>query len=425
MAADIIHPGHLNIIDEGAKLGDVVVGLLTDSAIAAYKRVPHMRYDQRLAVVEHLKGVGRVVAQEQLDYRPNLRKLKPDYLLHGSDWQAGVMNGPRQQARETMAEWGGEVVEPAYTEGISSTRLISGVKEAGVSPDARLAQLTRLLEVKPTIRGMEAHNGLSAHIVDRVTVPDANGVRTGFDVIWISSLTDSMAKGKPDNESVDFSSRLVTINQVLEASTKPVIVDGDSGGHDQHFAQMVRTLERLGVSAVVIEDKAGLKRNSLHEDTHAHIQETKEAFSRKIRAGIKARRTDNFMVIARIESLIVGSGHDDAIERAKAYLGAGASAIMIHSKDATGADVKRFSKVYNTLPNRRPLMMVPTSYNAVSEAELTSWGANIVVYANHLLRAAYPAMEQAAQKILQHGRALEAEQLCLPIPDFLKLITDE
>jgi phosphoenolpyruvate mutase len=405
MAADILHPGHLNIITEGQKLGEVVIGLLTDEAIASYKRVPYMKYEQRLQVVNNVKGVNRVVPQTTLDYRPNLRKLKPDYLVHGSDWRSGVMSKPREQAIAVIAEWGGKLIEPEYTKDVSSTNIILDLKSGGISPVTRLVQLEKLLAAKKTIKALEAHNGLSALIVENTVIKNSSGKTEQFDALWISSLTDSIAKGKPDIELIDRTSRIATINEILEVTTKPLIVDGDTGGHTEHFIHTVRTLERLGVSAIVIEDKNGLKRNSLHNDHKQHQQEDIDIFASKIKAGINARIHDQFMIIARIESLIIGKTQTDALKRAEAYINAGASAIMIHSKETDGKDIKAFCEAYNKFENRKPLMLVPTSYNDVYEKELVDWGANIIVYANHLLRAAAPAMEQAAKVILENGRA--------------------
>ncbi len=419
MCADIVHSGHLNIIKTGQNLGDVTIGLLTDEAVASKKRLPFMTYAQRHEVVSNLKGVSNVVPQVTSDYRPNLTQLKPDYVVHGNDWAPSA----RQQVIDTISEWGGELVEVEYTEGISSTKLHQKLKEAGTTPEARLKKLAKLLNTKKTVRALEAHNGLSALIVENTTVKNEKGHLRQFDAVWISSLTDSIAKGKPDIELVDRTSRVNTINEVLEVTTKPVIVDGDTGGHQAHFVHTVKTLERLGVSAIVIEDKCGLKQNSLHENVNDHEQESVATFSAKIKAGVNAKINDEFMIIARIESLILGKGQDEALERARNYIAAGASAIMIHSKDESGKDIKEFCDAYNTLDNRRPLMVVPTSYNSIYEAELTEWGANIIVYANHLLRVAYPAMSQAAQTILSHDRAVEVESTAIPINDFLKLVS--
>jgi phosphoenolpyruvate mutase len=418
MCADIVHPGHLNIIKEGQKLGEVVVGLLTDEAIASKKRLPLMNYMQRYEVVNNIKGVDKVVPQATANYRPNLRKLKPDYVVHGNDWSANA----RAQVVDTITAWGGELVELDYTEGVSSTELQQKLKSVGISPADRLIQLEKLLNSKKTVRALEAHNGISALIVENTRIKDNSGKFQQFDAIWVSSLTDSIAKGKPDTELIDRTSRLATINEIIEVSTKPILVDGDTGGHTEHFIHTVRTLERLGVSAVVIEDKNGLKRNSLHDNPDDHKQEDVEVFAAKIKAGIDARIQEQFMVIARIESLILGKGQKDALRRARAYLDAGASAIMIHSKDKTGADIKEFAQAYNKLKSRKPLMLVPTSYNKITDKQLSDWGANIVVYANHLLRAAYPAMERAALTILDKDRAFEVEEFSTPIEDFLKMV---
>jgi phosphoenolpyruvate phosphomutase / 2-hydroxyethylphosphonate cytidylyltransferase len=418
MCADIVHAGHLNIIKEGQKIGSVTVGLLTDEAVASKNRLPFMDYQQRLEVISNIKGVDNVIPQTTPDYRPNLRKLKPDFVVHGNDWRKEA----KQQVVDTIAEWGGKLVELEYTEGISSTALHKKLKSIGISPVARLSRLEQLLKAKKTIRALEAHNGISALIVENIQSKDANGVAAEFDAIWVSSLTDSIAKGKPDTELIDRTSRIATINEILEVTTKPLIVDGDTGGHVEHFTHTVRTLERLGVSAIVIEDKNGLKRNSLHDKPEDHKQEDPDVFAAKIKAGIDARVHEQFMIIARIESLILGKGQDDALHRAQTYLNAGASAIMIHSKDESGADVQKFAEAYNKLEHRKPLMMVPTSYNKITESQLSSWGANIIVYANHLLRAAYPAMEHAAQSILENQRASETESSNISIEKFLKLV---
>jgi phosphoenolpyruvate phosphomutase len=417
MCADIVHVGHMNIIKEGQKLGKVTIGLLTDEAVASKKRLPFMNYEQRFEVVNNIKGVDKVIPQNTSDYRPNLRKLKPDFVVHGDDWRKEA----RQQVIDTISEWKGKLIEVKYTKGISSTLIHEKLKAGGISPTDRLARLERLLNAKKSIRVLEAHNGISALIVENTHIKDSKGKAEEFDAIWVSSLTDSLAKGKPDTELVDRTSRIATINEILEVTTKPLIVDGDTGGRIEHFTHTVRTLERLGVSAIVIEDKNGLKRNSLHDKPKEHTQEDPKIFAAKIKAGMNARVHEQFMVIARIESLILGKGQADALYRAKIYLEAGVSAIMIHSKDNSGIDVKEFAEAYNNLENRKTLMMIPTSYNKITEAELSSWGANIIVYANHLLRAAYPAMEHAAQSILENQRAFETESSSIPIKEFLKL----
>lgn len=425
MAADIIHPGHLNIIKEASKLGYVIVGLFTDKAIASYKRVPFMNYEQRKIIVEGLKGVDEVVPQDEKEYDNNLLKYKPHYLVHGDDWKDGPLASSREKAIKLMASWKGEVIEPKYTKNISSTQINKSLKELGVLPQIRLASLRKILNTKPIIKGIEAHSGLSAMIVENASIKDKDGINQSFDVMWLSSLTDSSSKGKPDIEFVDLTSRISTVNDILEVSTKPIIYDGDTGSQISHFAMMVKRLERLGVSAVVIEDKMGLKKNSLLEGEAAkHTQDSIENFCEKIKAGKKARLTDDFMIIARIESLILGVGMDDAIKRAKAYLEAGADGIMIHSRQKDGKEILEFCKLYNELENRKFLMVVPTNYPSLSEDDLKEAGVNIIVYANQLLRSAYSAMLETAQSILEHKRALEADKKYIKAIDLIALIKE-
>lgn len=423
MSADIIHPGHLNIIKEAAKLGEVTVGVLTDAAIASYKRLPYMNYEQRAAVVAQLKGVTRVIPQEQLDYIPNLKKLKPDFVVHGTDWRSGVQAKTRQGVIDTLATWGGKLVEPEYTEGISSTQLNKAIREVGTTPDIRRGRLRRLLNAKPIVRVMEAHSGLSGLIVENASVVK-NSVKHEFDAMWLSSLTDSTLKGKPDNESVDITSRLRTVNDILEVTTKPIIYDGDSGGLPEHFIYLVRSLERLGVSAVIIEDKKGLKQNSLLEQGNVQPQATIDEFCHKIKVGKQAQVTDEFMVIARCESLITGAGENDAIARCRAYCEAGADGIMIHSKAKTPDEVFSFVRRFRAeVSADTPIVVVPTTYAQITESELSAASVNIVIYANHLLRAAYPAMKACAESVLACGSAIEASaKLCMPIGGIVSLL---
>jgi phosphoenolpyruvate phosphomutase len=421
MSADLVHPGHLNIIAKARELGDVTVGLLTDAAIASYKRLPYMTYEQRKVIVENLQGVTRVVPQETLDYEPNLRSYRPDFVVHGDDWQSGVQAKTRARVIEVIAEWGGALVEVPYTTGISSTAINASLREIGVTPAIRMERFRRLLEVRPLIRLMEAHDGLTGLIVERASVTTDAGPRE-FDGMWLSSLTDSTAKGKPDIEAVDLTSRAQTITEIVEVTTKPIVFDGDTGGKPEHFVFTVKTLERLGVSAVIIEDKLGLKKNSLYGTDAAQVQDTIESFSHRLWAGKHAQVTDHFMIIARIESLILGQGMDDALKRAEAYIGAGADGIMIHSSHPDPAQILEFCMRYRDLPEQRTLVAVPTTYNAVTEEELAAAGVNVVIYANQLIRAAYPAMMRAATSILTHGRSLEADEDLLPIKDILSLI---
>jgi phosphoenolpyruvate phosphomutase len=421
MSADLVHPGHLNILKTASQYGEVTVGVLTDEAIAGYKRLPYMTYEQRAAIVESLKGVARVVPQTTLDYVPNLKTLKPDYVVHGDDWKKGVQHEVRERVIETLEEWGGQLVELPYTREISSTQLNKALRDVGTTPGLRLKRLRRLLAAKPLIRALEAHSGLSGLVVDKCQI-DKDGKSHEFDAIWISSLTDSTAKGKPDIECVDLTSRLNTVNDILEVTTKPIIYDGDSGGPVEHFVFMVRTLERLGVSAVIIEDKSGLKQNSLIEKGNVQRQDSINNVCDKIKAGKNARVTNDFMIIARCESLITGAGIEDALERANAYIQSGAHGIMIHSKAKTPDEVFEFCCRYNRLDPKVPLVVAPSTYHEVTEKMLEEHGVNIVIYANQLLRSAYPAMWKTAEIILTHERAKEADPYCMPIKDILELI---
>ena len=422
MSADLIHPGHINILEQAAKLGDVTIGLLTDAAIASYKRLPHMTYEQRERVVENLKGVVQVVRQETLDYVPNLERLQPDYVVHGDDWRTGVQRETRQRVIDALERWGGQLVEVPYTEGISSTQLNDSVKQVGTTPSVRLSRLRRLIDNKPIVRIIEAHNGLTGLIVETTTA-DRNGRSVEFDGMWSSSLTDSTSRGKPDIEAVDISSRLQNVNDIFEVTTKPLIFDGDTGGKPEHFSYTVRSLERLGVSAVIIEDKEGLKRNSLFGTDVQQTQSTIADFSARLAIGKQAQVTDDFMIIARIESLILDKGMDDAVTRAQAYVEAGADAVMIHSRRKEPDEIFEFCRRVEPSLNV-PIVTVPTSYNQVSEEELAERGVKIVIYANHLLRAAYPQMVKVAQSILHHGRSLEADQFLAPIRDALAIIPE-
>lgn len=421
MSADLVHPGHLNILKVAAEHGQVVVGLLTDKAIASYKRIPYMEFEQRKQVVESIKGVSRVVAQETLDYVPNLERFKPDYVVHGDDWKEGVQRETRQRVIDALAQWGGELIEVPYTQGISSTQLNKALREIGTTPELRMKSLRRMLQVRPLVRFLDIHNALSGLIVEHAHVDGPEG-RREFDGMWGSSLTDSTAKGKPDIEAVDVSSRMGTLNEVLEVTTKPIIYDADTGGQTEHFQFTVKTLERLGVSAAIIEDKTGLKKNSLFGTDVPQTQDSIENFCHKIREGKKAQATDDFMIIARIESLILGQGMDDAFTRAKAYLEAGADGIMIHSREKTPDEIFEFCDRYKDLENRKPLVVVPSSYNQVTEKELIERGVNVVIYANHLLRSAYPAMMKTAESILTHQRSAECDEHMLSIKEILELI---
>ena len=421
MSADLIHPGHLNIISKASELGRVTVGVLTDEAIASYKRLPYLNYEQRKIIVENLKNVYEVIPQNTLDYTDNLNLIKPNYVVHGDDWKEGVQKLTRKNVIETIKQWGGKVVDVPYTEGVSSTKLNQKIKTLGTTPEFRLKRLRRLIHAKPLVRILESHSGLTGLIVESTKVYEKNKIHE-FDGMWSSSLTDSTSKGKPDIEAVDITTRLHGLTDMLECTTKPVIYDGDTGGKIEHFVFTVRTLERNGISAIIVEDKVGLKKNSLFGTDVPQNQDTIENFSNKIKAGKAAQITDDFMIISRIESFILNKDLDDALKRAFAYVKAGADGVMIHSKNKSGDDIKSFCLAFRKTNKNTPIVVVPSSYNHIKEAEFISWGANIVIYANHLLRASYPAMLNVAKSILEHKRSLEASDQCMSIKEILELI---
>ena len=421
LSADVLHPGHYNIINKARELGEVVVGVLTDKAISEYKRLPYLSQDQRKNIAENIKGVNKVVFQDTLDYTENLLDIKPDYVVHGDNWKHGVQKKVREKVIEVLKQWNGQLIEIPYTKDISFSKLRNGMNEVIKSPEIRGGMLRRLLNAKKIVRILEAHDGLTSLIVENTEVI-VDGEKRSFDGMWISSLTDSTSKGKPDIELVDVTSRLQTINEVLEVSSKPIILDGDTGGILEHFIYTVKTMERLGISAIIIEDKVGLKKNSLFGTDVKQTQDTIENFCKKIRAGKKAQLKKDFMIIARIESLILKQGVLDALKRAKAYIDAGVDGIMIHSKDKSTKDLFHFCDEYAKFDYKVPLVAVPSAYSHVTEEKLYEKGVNIVIYANHLLRSAYPAMVKVSKTILENKRALEVEELCMPIKDILNLI---
>ncbi len=421
LSADLLHEGHINIIQESLKLGEVTIGLLTDKAIASYKRLPFMTYENRKIVMEQIKGVSKVIPQHTLDYRDNLQSLKPDYVVHGDDWKEGIQKGVRLQVIETLKKWGGKLVEIPYTKGVSSTILNDKLKEVGTTPNIRLSMLKRLLSVKPLIRLNEVHNGLSGLITEKTKILH-NHNQIEFDAMWSSSLTDSTAKGKPDIEAIDMTSRMNTVNDIFDVTTKPLVFDADTGGKIEHFSFTVKSLERLGVSAVVIEDKIGLKKNSLLGSNVKQKQDSIKNFQRKINAGKSSQVTDDFMIISRIESLILKAGMKDALLRAQEYIDSGTDAIMIHSNSESPGEIFKFCDKFHKLNRTVPLMVVPSSFNDVTEKEWEKRGVNIVCYANHMLRSAYPAMLAVAKSILKHGRSLESTDNCMSLKEILELI---
>ncbi len=422
LSADYLHAGHINILNEARKRGKVLLGLLTDNAIANHKRIPSTTYQQRLAVAQSIAGVEKVIPQATFSYRDVLLAHKPKYVVHGDDWKLGTGRGVRAEVIELLEQWGGELIELPYTEGLSSSYIHETLSN-GVTATQRLQSLRRLIEHKDIVRVLEVHNGLTGLIVENTHLEDGDRIKE-FDCMWESSLTDSTSKGKPDTQAVDNSSRVDTIQQILEVTTKPMIVDGDNGGLIEHFRFFVRTLERLGVSAVIIEDKTGPKRNSLFGVEVDQYQDSMEAFSEKIRQGKAAQVTPDFMIIARIESLILESGMEDALARAEAYIEAGADGIMIHSRSDSPAEILEFASKYHKLPHRVPLVSVPTAYASVSEQQLYEAGFKIVIYANQLIRSAFPAMVSVAESILQHERCEESNKICMPFKTIINMIPE-
>lgn len=426
MSADLIHSGHIDIIEQGAKYGDVVVGILTDEVIASYKRAPFFDYKTREKIISNIKQVTNIVKQETLDYTENLLKLKPDYVIHGDDWKTGIQRLVRQRVIETLSQWGGQLIEIPYNKDFEFANLDDQAKSINNTPDIRRRKLKTLLTLKPFIRVMEASNGLTGLIVENVSIEDEETATVKeYDAMWLSSLCDSTFKGKPDIELVDLTSRISTLNEIMEVTTKPIILDGDTGGKPEHFSFNVKTLERLGVSAIIIEDKTGLKQNSLFGTDVAQTLENPQLFAEKIRAGKRAQITREFMIFARLESLIAGAGIADAMDRAKIYVSAGADGIMIHSKEKDGKEIAEFLHAFRNYSKDIPLIVVPTSYNHITEQELCQMGANIIIYANHLLRSAYPAMLRTAKKILECGRSQEVDDDIMPIKEVISLIPGE
>ena len=421
LTADSIHHGHMKLFETARKYGDIIIGLLSDKAVAEHKRIPYLNFEQRKKILINFKGVKSVIEQNEWDYSKNIKSLKPDFLVHGDDWKTGHMSEIRRKVLKIMKSYGGKLIEIPHTKGVSSSALINHLNQISVTPDIRRSLLRRTIESKKISKFLEAHSPLSA-IIGENTFIEKKGKKIGFDGFWSSSLTDSTVVGKPDNESLDFSQRLNGVDQIFEVTTKPLIMDGDTGGKVEHFEMRIKSAERLGISALIIEDKKGLKKNSLLKDTSRQTQEGKIKFSEKISVGKKAQISDDFMIIARIESFILGKGLNDAISRAHSYIEAGADGIMIHSKSKNPKEVIAFSKVFRKSYKKIPLVSVPSSYNQISEKTLYENGFNIVIYANHMLRASYPAMQHVAKTILEKNRSKEADKKLLSIKEILNLI---
>ena len=421
MSADIIHAGHLSLLQRASELGRVVVGLLTDEAISTYKQPPLMTFTERLEAVSALANVGEVIPQYSLDYTDNLLRVRPDFVVHGDDWIDGVQKSTRDAVISVLSQWGGVLKEFPYTKGISSTELRERLLSRSNQSFDRVSSLRSLLDAKDYLRFIDVHSGLSGVIIENASA-NRDGKLVSFDGMWSSSLVDSTIRAMPDNESVDVSARLNGLQQVLEVTTKPIIFDGDTGGKIEHFVPNLRALERNGVSAVIIEAKVGLKRNSLFGNEVPQTLDDPHAFGEKITAGVQAKRNQDFMVIARIESLIVDMGLDDALKRAEIYLDAGADGIMIHSRKKEPHEVFAFAKEFNKWKTGKPLVLVPTAFNEVREEELHEHGARILIHANHILRASYPAMLRTAESILENGRTAEITSELMPISEILNFV---
>ena len=424
LSADILHQGHINILKIANTYGDVIVGLLTDQAIASYKKIPYLDYQKRKIVIENVKYVKKVIPQKTLDYVENLQKIKPDFVVHGDDWKSGVQKNTRKRVIATLKKWSGKLIEPKYTKNISSTLIKNKINEIISTPQNRVSILKRLIYSKDIVRILESHNSLTGLIIENLKIIKKNK-KVEFDGMWSSSLTDSATKGKPDNSSVDFSSRITSLNEMLDVTSKPLVFDADNGGQLEHLPFLIRSLERAGTSAIIMEDKVGLKRNSLFKNQSSTKQDKPRLFARKIKKICKTRQSKDFMVIARIESFILGKGLNDALKRAEIYSKAGADAILIHSKEKTPKEIFSFAKKFRKSKNYVPLVSVPSTYSKVYEKDLIKNGFKLVIYANQLLRAAYPAMENAAKSILMKGRAFEIDKTIIPIKEIINLIKND
>ncbi len=423
-STDVIHEGHLNIINEAKKHGRVVVGCLSDKASIRYNRFPTISEKQRMELYQTIEGIDSVIMQNDMLYDDVIKRLHPDYVIHGDNWTVGVESAIRSHVKELLSTYGGEVIDVPYTYNEEVHKIDLQLKERLSMPEYRRKRLRQLIQMTPIVKVMEAHSGLTGLIVEKTVIEGENGKLDQFDAMWISSLCDSTAKGKPDIELVDMTSRFRTIEDITEVTTKPIIFDGDTGGLTEHFVYTVRSLERMGVSAVIIEDKKGLKKNSLFGTEVEQTQASIEEMSAKIVAGKKAQLTDDFMIIARIESLILEKGMEDALERAKAFVKAGADGIMIHSRKKDPAEILEFCDKFRKEDQTTPIVVVPSSFNTITEAELIEHGVNIVIYANQLTRSAFPAMQQTAEDILRYHRAKEVDDRLMSIKDIITLIDE-
>ena len=421
MAADVINSGHLNIIKQAKKYGNIVVGLFTDSAIAEYKSLPLINYQQRLEIIQSVKGINKIVKQDTWDFTKNLKKLKPDFLIHGDDWKEGIQKSMRKKVIKTLKIWNGKLIEVPYSKKTSTSKIHEKIKSLYFNTESRVSRLKRLIESKKIVRIFEAHNSLTGLIIENLKLVK-NKKFLEFDGMWSSSLTDSAIRGKPDNQSVDYSTRMIGLNEILDVTNKPLIFDADNGGRIEHLPYLIRGLERAGVSAVVIEDKVGLKKNSLFKNQSGVKQDSISNFCKKLKKVNNSRLSPDLLVVARIESLILGKVIKDALKRAEAYSQAGADAILIHSKKKNSKEIFLFAKKFVKSKFYKPLVAVPSTYSKTYEKDLIKNGFKVVIYANHLLRAAYPAMVNVAKKILHNQRSHDVEKKISSIKEVINLI---
>ncbi len=423
LAVDILHSAHINILKKAKKYGKVVVGLLTDSAIAEYKKFPLINYKERYKTLEGIKYIDQIVEQKNWDYSENIKKYKPNYFIHGDDWKSGIQKNQRKKVIKALKKINSKLIEVPFSRNISSSEIKHKIIKLS-SPINRVSKLKRLMNAKKIVRILESHNSLTGLIIENLKINKTNRIME-YDGMWSSSLTDSATKGLPDNSSLSFSARISSLNDMMDVTTKPVVFDADNGGQIEHLSFLVRSLERSGVSAIIMEDKVGLKKNSLFKNQSGTKQDKPHLFTKKIKKICNSRQSQDFMIIARIESFIVGKGLKDALHRAEIYSKAGADAILIHSKEKTPTEIFSFAREFKKSKNFIPLVSVPSTYSKVYEKDLIKNGFKLVIYANQLLRSAYPAMQNTARTILKNSRAFEADKNIIPIKEIINLIKND
>ncbi len=420
MTMEILHNGHLKILKEARRHGRVTVGLLTDQALENKKALPLLSFEQRREILEALDCVDEVIAQDTWGFDAVLDRHKPKVFVHGDKWD-GPLQGMRERVIAKLESYGGQFVELPYSHEFDTGNIAPQMTAALASPYARQKAFRRLLQSHRLVRLLEAHSPLAALIGENMQV-EREGKTLQFDGFWSSSLTDSTEMGLPDIEALDMSRRFQNIDEIFEVTTKPLVMDADTGGKPEHFELRARTMERMGIAAAIIEDKTGLKKNSLLGTDVPQTQATVEQFCEKIQAGIEGQKYNGMMIIARLESLILGKGVDDALMRAEAYVAAGAGAVMIHSKETEPDEVFAFTGQFRQTHPTIPIVVVPSSYNRVMDHELQAHGVKVIIYANHMLRASYKAMDKVARAILANGRTAEIEDDIISIKQILKLI---